>query len=170
LVAVQERPNYTSYTSLSEEYGLRERRSKTRPLPRRQQLILAGLALLVFCAGVFIVFFYAQMVITGYQIHKLQREAASLDMQVRDLSTELARLSSLERVEMVATTRLGMVRPDLKTMVVVRTEPEKETASGGVPEQTAKAKGSYSVSEAGKERNWVIQALVNLVDGKRKDA
>jgi len=165
---VQERP---SYTSLPEKYGRRERRNKTRHLPRRQQLVLAGLALLVFCAGVFIVFFYAQMVITGYQIHKLQREAASLDMQVRDLSVDLARLSSLERVEMVATTRLGMVRPDLKTMVAVRTEPEKEiTSGGGVSDRTLHAKGSYTVSEAGKERNWVIQALVNLVDGNRKDA
>jgi len=167
LVAVQEQP---SYTSLPEKYDRREQRNKTRSLPRRQQLILAGLALLVFCAGVFIVFFYAQMVITGYQIHKLQSDAASLDMQVRDLSTELARLSSLERVEMVATTKLGMVRPDLKTMVVVWTEPEKGiTSGGGVSERTSQAKGSYSVNEAGKERNWVIQALVNLVDGNRKD-
>lgn len=168
MVAVQERPNYTS---LPEKYGLHERRNKTRPLTRQQQLILVGLSLLVFCAGVFIVFFYAQMVITSCQIHKLQKETASLDMQVRDLSTELARLSSLERVEMVATTRLGMVRPDLKTMVIVRMEPENKISSGGgVSEQAVQAKGDYSVSTTGKERNWVIQALLNLVDGDRKDA
>lgn len=162
MVAVQEQ---SKYASLPERENKPARQSSNEPLPRRQKLVIAGLVLSVFVSGIFVVFLYAQMVSTGYQIYKLRMQTASLDMQVKDLSEELDRLSSLSRIEMVATTKLGMVRPDLKTMVVVQTEPVEETTLEN--ETSSPAKDIYLTGGADKKNNWVIQALVNLVANNR---
>ncbi|KUK65733.1 MAG: Cell division protein FtsL [Desulfotomaculum sp. 46_80] len=162
MVAVQEQ---SKYTSLPERLNKPARQSRNAPLSRRQKLIIAGLVLSVFISGIFVVFLYAQMVSTGYQIYKLRMQTASLDMQVKDLSEELERLSSLDRIEMVATTKLGMVRPDMKTMVVVQTEPAEETKLEN--ETSSPAEDIYLAGGADKKNNWVIQALVNLVANNR---
>ncbi len=158
MVAVQEQ---SKYTSLPERLNDPDRQSRHTPLSRRQKLVMAGLVLSVFISGIFVVFLYAQMVSTGYQIYKLRTQTNTLDMQVKDLSEELERLSSLDRIEMVATTKLGMVRPDLKTMVIVQTEPaEKTTLENNT---SPPAEDICLAGGADKKNNWVIQALVNLV-------
>lgn len=163
MIAVQEKPKFTS---LPEVQGQTVQRTVTSHLSRRQQLSLAGLVMLVFCTGVAVVFFYAQVVVTGYQINKLQKEASGLEMQVQDLSEELAHFSSLERIEMTATTKLGMVRPDLKNMIIVQAEPKNETVSGQVDTagQSSQVQAGSSIAKAGKEHNLILQALVNLVE------
>lgn len=158
MVAVQEQ---TKYASLPERINKPARQKRNVPLLRRQKLVITGLVLSVFISGIFVVFLYAQIVSTGYQIYKLRMQTASLDMQVKDLSEELERFSSLDRIEMVATTKLGMVRPDLKTMVVVRTEPAKKTTLEN--ETSSSAEDKYLAGGADKKNNWVIKALVNLV-------
>ena len=158
MVAVQEQ---TKYTSLPERLNKPARQSRNASLLRRQKLVITGLVLSVFISGIFVVFLYAQIVSTGYQIYKLRMQTASLDMQAKDLSEELERLSSLDRIEMVATTKLGMVRPDLKTMVVVQTEPVKKTTLED--ETSSSAENIHLAAGADKKKNWVIEALVNLV-------
>jgi len=158
LVAVQEQ---SKYASLPERLNKPARQVRKSLLSSRQKVVIVGLVLSVFISGIFVVFLYAQMVSTGYQIYKLRMQTASLDMQVKDLSEELERLSSLDRIEMVATTKLGMVRPDLKTMVVIQTEPAEKTTLEN--EKSSPGEDTYMAGGADKKNNWVIQALVNLV-------
>ncbi|KUK65457.1 MAG: Cell division protein FtsL [Desulfotomaculum sp. 46_80] len=161
MVAVQEQ---SKYTSLPERLNKPARQSRNEFLSRRQKLVIVGLVLSVFIAGIFVVFLYAQMVNTGYQIYKLRMQTASLDMQVKDLSEELERFSSLDKIEMVATTKLGMVRPDLNKLVIIQTEPaEKATLTN---ETSPPAEKKSLADAADINNNWVIQALVNLVANK----
>ncbi len=158
MVAVQEQ---SKYASLPERLNKPARQSRNELLSKGQKMVIVGLVLSVFIAGIFVVFLHAQMVSTGYQIYKLRVRTASLDMQIKDLSEELERFSSLDRIKMVATTKLGMVRPDLKTMVVVETEPAEKTTLE--KEISPPAKNKSLANAADMNNNWVIQALVNLV-------
>jgi cell division protein FtsL len=54
----------------------------------------------------------------GYQQAELQRESAALEAEARHLTVEIATLSSLERIELLATRDLKLVAP-LQTQAVV---------------------------------------------------
>ncbi len=56
----------------------------------------------------------------GYQIEALEREKRELERTNRSLRIEASSLSSPERIEEIATKRLGMVHPPEENRVVVR--------------------------------------------------
>ena len=56
----------------------------------------------------------------GYQIEALEREKRELERANRSLRIEASSLSSPERIEEIATKRLGMVHPPEENRVVVR--------------------------------------------------
>lgn len=142
-------------------------------LPRGQRLVAAGLVFLFFAAGIVIAFYCAQVAATGYRIHKLSQDLSLLRKETHGLHSEISRMDSLERVELVAVSRLGMVRPEVDQVVRVRTDlgtaatilaanehpvmagSENPAATGTVPAETA-------VTGSEGERNWVIQAFVDL--------
>jgi len=57
---------------------------------------------------------------TGYKIQQLQRERRDLHRFHQALLIEAATLSSLDRIERIATTQLGLVRPQSGQVIMVR--------------------------------------------------
>lgn len=143
------------------------RRTRPKRLRRRGQLALTALILLCFALGIVISLFYAEMIITGYQISRLEKNLANLELETRGLSEEMSKLSSLERVEAVATTRLGMVKPDERQVVLVQAGPEPAISSSsektGSPSPGAEAPDSQCKPPGHKTPHWVLQALAELV-------
>lgn len=78
----------------------------TGGLPWRALLIAA--AALVLGVALLQVNQFSAVTGTGYQIEDLRRERAAKQAANRDLEAEVARLSSLARVDIEARTRLGM--------------------------------------------------------------
>lgn len=135
-------------------------RPQARP---REHLVLMLLILLVFALGILISIFYSRVLITGYQITRMQKELAELEIETRGLAEEVSRLSSLERVEAVATTRLGMVKPDERQVVLVKAAGEFQDAP---PEPRPAEKSTSGDTEKGRtprEHHWILQALADLV-------
>ncbi|OAT81815.1 cell division protein FtsL [Desulfotomaculum copahuensis] len=130
-------------------------------LPRRRQLALTGLVLLAFLTGIAVCYLHAQIMTTGCQIVSLQKNLGDLNVETRELSEQVAGLSSLQRIEQVATTRLGMVKPDNKNVVLVQATPQPSGSAAAAPSRTKPA-GVVRVPAA-KDRNWVLQALAELV-------
>ncbi|MBE3587801.1 MAG: cell division protein FtsL [Thermoanaerobacteraceae bacterium] len=136
-------------------------RVRRRPLPgtlsRSSRVALTASIVLLFGLGIMILLFYVQMLATGFQIVRMQKEVAELEVESRGLAEEVSRLSSLERVEAVATTRLNMVKPDDRQVVLVRAET--------VPGSEAPAPQAPTAEHpAPAERHWMLQALVDLVN------
>lgn len=160
--------------SLPQESRQPVRRPRRKKMPGSGRLALIGLVLLGFCTGIMVAFFYAQMLTTGYHIYRLEKDLAALNQETQDLNEHIARLSSLERVEMVATTKLGMVKPDNHNVVLVKAEVDTAEPKGNNlasvsdgseagPESTAPAQRASAGEKSHNERNWVIQAFTDLV-------
>jgi cell division protein FtsL len=130
-------------------------------LPTKKLLTYAGLIFAGFCLGLLTIFFYTQVQTTNYQIYCLKENLAVLDMETQELSGKLARLSSLEKVEAAATTRLGMVPADYSNVLLVKVPEEKKksvaTEKGNLPGRTTRLNHKQG-------QNWLIQAFVNLVN------
>lgn len=171
MIVAQKRSYHYSLPQESRQPARRPRRKK---MPGSWRLALIGLILLGFCTAIMVAFFYAQMLTTGYHIYRVEKDLAALNQETQDLNEHIARLSSLERVETVATTKLGMVKPDNHNVVLVKADVDKAeskesnlaSASNGSearPESTAPAQHASAGGKAQSERNWVIQAFTDLV-------
>ena len=130
-------------------------------LPPKKLLTYTGLILAGFCLGLLTIFFYTQVQATNYHIYCLKENLAALDMETQELSGKLARLSSLEKVEAAATTRLGMVPADNSNVLLVKVPVEKKESAAikkeSLPPGTTRPNHKQT-------HNWLIQAFVNLVN------
>lgn len=165
-VAAHEQPYYSSLPGEShgKSHKVRKRKKiRSSSLPRHERLAMTSLVLLIFAAGISVVFFYAQIVNAGYQVNKIKKEINELDIQTRDMREDVARFSSLERVEEVATTKLGMIKPDGNQMILVKTNPAQ--ADQDLTEASGQT-GETADSQTGERSNWIIKALVNLVESR----
>ena len=69
----------------------------------------------------------------GYQTEALQRERARLTAARTELAVEVERLSRVERIERIATDRLGMRRPRPDQRIYLAPQDPRNSASGPVP-------------------------------------
>lgn len=135
---------------------------RSRPRARRSLKRLSLTAITLFYVGLAILtsILYARILLTGYQIVRAQKEVAALEVQTRSLMEEVSRLSSLERVEALAVSRLGMTKPDDRKLILVQIED-----SGNASPRTSASPGTSQVKEAPQERyHWLLQALVELIN------
>lgn len=157
MVVAQEKPYYSS---LPKKNRQTRKRPRVHYVPRRERLVLTGLVLLVFCAAILFVYSSAQVIIAGYQLNKMKKEVNDLHIQTQAMNENIARLSSLERVEKVAVTKLGMVKPDTSQMILVKATPPGPDARQHLsPEESGEAPAALA---RGKD-NWIIRAFVRLV-------
>jgi cell division protein FtsL len=164
LVVAQEQPYYSSLPKKSLQA---RKRTRVYYIPRRERLMLTGLVLLVFCAAILVVYFYAQILIAGYQLNKMKKEINDLNIQTQAMTEDLARLASLERVEKVATTKLGMVKPDTGRMILVKTGPPVPNPDQASPEDcSGEGSGQAPAMVAQEKGNWIIRAFARLVAGR----
>ncbi|MFZ5590620.1 MAG: cell division protein FtsL [Bacillota bacterium] len=115
MIVAQER--YQQYNLPVEE---QKRRPVRRPVRQKhpERAVLLCLMVALLGTGMGIVYYYAQLVSTAYQIYCLKQELQALQQETESLAAGIADLSSLRRVEQVAVHKLGMVRPDGQTLVL----------------------------------------------------
>ncbi len=63
----------------------------------------------------------------GYEIQQLQQEQRDLHRLHQALLIEAATLASLDRIERIATTQLGLVRPQIGQVIMVHQKPLNQT-------------------------------------------
>jgi cell division protein FtsL len=108
----------------------------------------------------------------SYQAQKIEKNIGMLEAENQSLRTAINRLDSLPRVEMLAVTQLGMVRPTPNDMLFVAVGDSGLTAFSGAadPEPT---KPAYAVTGSNPEERGlpggkpsdpgILQAFLNLV-------
>jgi hypothetical protein len=114
-----------------------------------------------------IAFYFSQVLITGYKIYRLEKEIVTLQQETNQLSEGILRLTSLDYVEKIATTKLGMVTPDNKNVVLVNTDlgvsagqqPEAEEAAG----EGQTERGTVGEKPQEQQKSRMLQAFANLM-------
>jgi len=165
VVVAQER--YDHY-SLPEEASRVNRRPKRNWLPSKGKYTLTFLVLLVFCTGMLIAFYYTQVIISGYKIYSLNNQLATLRQETVSLSEEVDRLNSLDRIEYLATSKLKMVKPGSRDVVVVKADLAGESGAGRPAVAMAgtggaKVQQQQALARQNTGKSKVIQAFANLM-------
>ncbi len=164
MVVAQERYDYYS---LPGEDGRVNRRPKRGRIPDEGRKTLALLVLLTFCTGMLIAFYYTQVIISGYKLYSLNNDLVSLRQETVSLAEEIDRLGSLDRIEHLATTKLKMVRPDVKDVVVVKAdiagESGRKDPAGAMIEPGGVKGGEQAETGQGAGVNKIVQAFANLI-------
>jgi cell division protein FtsL len=87
---------------------------------RRQRFFIAGLSALALIGVVLVhVWLRLQVVQMGYALSTISKLQGRLEQENRELKVELATLTSPERLEALARTRLGLVTPDKGQIIVL---------------------------------------------------
>ncbi|MGE5454767.1 MAG: cell division protein FtsL [Methylocystaceae bacterium] len=99
--------------------GLKRSTAASHPEPQHHYvLVVKVMALaLLFCLGT--VFCYIQGALMAYQVNDIKQVIATLETDNKTLKLAVAELAAPERVESLARTKLGMVRPSEEMMVAV---------------------------------------------------
>lgn len=98
------------------------------PKPRTGRLLLVGTVGLAIIAAGFQVNQFSRLTSTGYQINELNRQRAERQASNHALEAEVARLSSLARVDWEARTRLHLEPAQQKLYIAVNhSVPDRQT-------------------------------------------
>jgi cell division protein FtsL len=96
--------------------------------PKPGKLMVAGALALVVVAAGFQVSQFSRLTSTGYEINELNRVRAEKQAENHALEAEVARLSSLARVDLEARTRLHLEPAQQKLYITVNHEvPDRQT-------------------------------------------
>jgi len=169
LIVAQEKPNYT-YVEQPAPAPLPRTRRRSDP-DRYWYGAVTALVLVSLVLGIGVSFFNAQIVKVGCALTALQQEIARLDAENQNLEASLGRLDSLERVEAVARTKLGMVPPSERNVMYVafdqppsESSPEDEPAVQTPPAESP-AQGLALDDSTGEQRetDGLWQAFLRVV-------
>lgn len=116
-------------------YGLSYERSEPKPKKMRRlkrssnshKFLLLVLVLFSFTLGAMINYYQARVYALGYEICSLQQELAALRVENHDLDEKVQQMASLERVEMLAVNKLGMVKPDSTNVLVLSVDSKAQS-------------------------------------------
>lgn len=110
MILAKEKISYADYQDYSRK--TRKRVKKVRKFKKNPKLLFALLIIATFVLGLFLASKYAQLAISGYQIGKMKDNLAKLQMENEQLSLQVTKLQSLDRIEKVAVEKLGMMEPE----------------------------------------------------------
>lgn len=145
-----------------------EKKRRRSKVFKGHKLMLTGLIVAGFLVGCLITYYCSQLFTLGYEISSLNRELAALRVENNNLSEEIQRLSSLDRIEYLAIHKLNMVKPEVNNILVVTApeSPSQESAAAPVAQS-----GQTAVASSGEqEKSRLIQAfdeLVSRLESKR---
>ena len=140
-----------------------ERLRKHFCISRGQCLVFTGLVLVAFLIGALIACYYAQIFSMGYKMSNIKKQISSIQSESQNLEVEITELSSLDRVETMATGKLGMVEPGRDIVMVDASLIKGNVVSAVVQQEVTPVALKNTENVPSEKVNWVIQALTHLV-------
>lgn len=141
MIVAQEKPNY-GYA----EQQVQEPQPRGSRRPRHDRAWCLSTAVLFIVAVVFgiaINYFNYHLAGVGYHLATLKTEVARLETENQHLEAALGRVDSLERVEVIATQKLGMVVPsEHNVMYIALNQPVDEPSKGSIAGKRSTPAGS----------------------------
>jgi cell division protein FtsL len=130
-------------------------RKTKKALPRLQLIAFVAVGFVTLLA---LTSMYVMMAMIGYQITDLKGQIATRQTENKKIELEINRLKSLDRIETIATTKLGMTKPEkFAYLVIDQSETEKRNAVARKPS------GSNVASS---DRHPFIQAVTDFLTAR----
>ncbi len=111
MILAKEKYDYRSWEAAKEGPQQKVKKAVNTKQQQKTQMGYLMIVLLAFVIGIVIAARYTQLSVAGYGLNKINKELTLLQKENQQLSVELNHLKSLERIEEIATTKLGMVPP-----------------------------------------------------------
>lgn len=109
-------------------------RTVVKTKTNQHRKILVKIGMLLFAYAVLLVFLCAKSASLGYEIENLNKDISKLTTANHRLEYQIARCSSLSRIEKLAVTELGMQRADLKNSIAVKVNSKPVQVASREPE------------------------------------
>lgn len=140
---------------------------RVRRINPRTRLMYCSLALMALCLAFWVTSRYAQITSVGYDIISVKKQVQELDTENQLLQNKIAQLNSLQNIEYVATTKLGMQKPELAEGVQFVAVEYSKAGSRAEDLGMASASQSNTAQTAKKveKRSFLVQALANIING-----
>lgn len=156
------RERFDTY-DLPQRYSVRRPgRKKVRKISARTRVFYCTVVTIAMCLAFIITSKSAQMASVGYEIEALKKQVHALDAENQALQNNLAELKSLDHIEYLATTKLGMQKPMAEGVQFVPVEYPKagsEDISTGIA-----SRGETNQNPRAEEKNSLVQALVKIIN------
>lgn len=121
MILAREKPDYRSWET--EKAAPRKMVRKAPKLHKKTQKGYLLIVILAFILGLTVASRYTHVAVMGYQLSKLNVAMSSLEKENQLLNVEVNQLKSLDRIEKIATTRLGMVAPQNVQFIAIKNGP-----------------------------------------------
>lgn len=155
-----------------QELPVRENRRQSRiyrvhKVGARTKVAYGALLLLALSLAFMVTSRYAQIASVGYEIVALKKQVQDLDTENQVLANKVAELDSLQNIEYVATTRLGMQKPELAEGVQFVPVEYSKAGSGdeGVGVAENDSAGARETPKTAEKTNYFVQALAKIING-----
>ncbi len=162
MIVAREKPQYYSLPELPGEKKQPREKPVKRSLKWKEKVALTGLVGLFFCSSLLIAFYFAQVLATGYLLNEAERDLVQLRKESHDLYARVNQFTSLENIEVLAVSRLGMVQPENDQVILVQSvappEPPAVADATGAGEQELR-----QTADEKRGQNWVIRAFTEMV-------
>lgn len=151
-----------SYTQNQKQPVHRIKRVYKKNKSHKPTLIKIGLALFVY--AILVVYLCITVSTMGYEIVRLEKDIDKLQTANHMLEFKIAEQISLDRVEMLATTQLGMCKPDVsRSIAVAAQKPE----SINLASQPSAADNDNSKTKIGEKTLHKLYSNLMLLAEKR---
>jgi len=138
---------------------------KVRKIGTPTKVVYCSIVLVFLCLAFLVASRYAEIAKTGYDILALKKQVQSLEVENQALQAKIDELSSLKNIEHLATTRLGMQKPELAEGVqFVPVEYSKAGSRDAVGIASADATDK-SPDQEKQQRNFLVQTLAKIING-----
>ncbi len=153
---------YMDYENLSPGYDHRRPQVvRVRRIGMKTKFVYCLVVVIALALAFLVTSRHAQIASTGYDILALRKQVQALETENQALANRIDELKSLPNIERIATTRLGMQKPELAEGVQF------------VPVEYSEAKYNPGVASTGREqkppaeqkRNFLVQALARIING-----
>jgi cell division protein FtsL len=131
------------------------RRNRVAPRVAVIGAIVVGFAVLLSLTSM-----YATIGMTGYKIATLKQEINAMQTENKRLELKLYQLKSLDRIENIATTKLGMVQPEQFAYLVM------DKPAGTSEAKVAETASGKKVADG--KRHPLIQAVTDFLTSKEE--
>lgn len=180
MVIAQEKPDMSLSIRGLEEAKTAARQKKVFKKQKalwQEKVVLIALMASFFAIALIIAYYYTQLTIIGYQISQLEKDLSLIKAEEQSLEADINHLSSLDRIEKIATTKLGMIRPPQDEVIIV--EDNKQSTIVGQasslsdshqPSNTGqkKEKSFVHLYQSHEKKNQIIQVFTELMERLEK--
>ncbi len=109
--------------SYEQDYTFESDHSPKRSAKHKQNIKFKTVLLIVigFLLGLTVILRYAYIVESKYKLESMKKELVKIERENQILKVQLTELKSLDRIESIAKSELGMIEPNLDDIIFIKT-------------------------------------------------